>query len=103
MWQCASFTTSDWQLGKTFRSFDDDILAVLCAERLEAIARIGSLAIAHQAPVVLVAGDVFDGANPGPETLLRPIERMRQFPQVEWHLIPGNHDELISNSLGNDC
>jgi DNA repair exonuclease SbcCD nuclease subunit len=90
--------TSDWQIGKTFRSFDDDALAVLCAERLEAIGRIGSLAVAHHAPIVLVAGDVFDGANPGLDALLRPIERMRKFTQVEWHLIPGNHDANTSNS-----
>jgi len=90
--------TSDWQIGKAFRSFDDDVLAVLSAERLDVIGRIGKLAMDQEALVVLVAGDVFDGATPGLDTLLRPIERMKQFSQVEWHLIPGNHDAHTSNS-----
>jgi DNA repair exonuclease SbcCD nuclease subunit len=90
--------TSDWQIGEPFRFVDDETLAILRAERLEVIARIGRLAIDSQAPIVLVAGDVFDGAHPSLDTLLRPIERMRQFPLVEWHLIPGNHDAHSANS-----
>lgn len=90
--------TSDWQIGEPFRFVDDETLAVLRAERLEVIVRIGRLAVEHQAPIVLVAGDVFDGAHPSQDTLLRPIERMRQFPNVEWHLIPGNHDAHTANS-----
>ncbi len=90
--------TSDWQIGEAFRFVDDETLAILRAERLEVVARIGRLAIDHQVPIVLVAGDVFDGVHPSMETLLRPIERMRQFPQVEWHLIPGNHDAHTGNS-----
>jgi DNA repair exonuclease SbcCD nuclease subunit len=90
--------TSDWQIGEAFRFADDETLAVLRAERLEVIGRIGDLAMTHGAPIVLVAGDVYDAANPGLETLLRPIERMRRFPQVEWHLIPGNHDAHVANS-----
>jgi hypothetical protein len=31
------------------------------------------------------------------ETLLKPVERMRQFTNVQWHLIPGNHDAHLSN------
>jgi DNA repair exonuclease SbcCD nuclease subunit len=90
--------TSDWQIGEPFRFVDDETLAVLRAERLEVISRIGRLALEQQAPVVLVAGDVFDGVHPSLDTLLRPIERMRQFPNVEWHLIPGNHDAHTANS-----
>ena len=90
--------TSDWQIGEPFRFVDEETLAVLRAERLEVISRIGQLAIDHQAPIVLVAGDVFDGAYPSLDTLLRPIERMRQFSQVEWHFIPGNHDAHTASS-----
>ena len=90
--------TSDLQIGAPFRFVDDETLAILRAERIEVIARIGRLAIEHQAPVVLVAGDFFDGAHPSLDTLLRPVERMRQFPQVEWHLIPGNHDAHTGDS-----
>ena len=37
--------TSDWQIGKPFGFVDDETLAVLRAERLEVIARIGDFAI----------------------------------------------------------
>ncbi|MGI4757615.1 MAG: metallophosphoesterase family protein [Janthinobacterium lividum] len=84
--------TSDWQVGKTFRLVDDETLAILRAERLEVISRIGRLAQQHGACAVLVAGDVFDVTGVSLTTLLQPIERMRQFTAVEWHLIPGNHD-----------
>jgi len=89
--------TSDWQIGKAFRFVDDETLGVLRAERLDVITRIGSLAVEHQASAVLVAGDIFDVAHVTMETLLKPIERMRQFPSIEWHLIPGNHDPHTLN------
>ena len=84
--------TSDWQIGKTFRLVDDETLAILRAERLDVISRIGRLAQEHGAAAVLVAGDVFDVTGVSLTTLLQPIERMRQFTGVEWHLVPGNHD-----------
>lgn len=90
--------TSDWQMSEPFRFVDDATLAVLRAERLEVISRIGRLALEQQAPVVLVAGDVCAGVHPSRDTLLRLMERMRQFPSVEWHLIPGNHDAHTANS-----
>ena len=91
--------TSDWHVGKTFRFADDETLAVLQAERLEAIGRIGRVARAQQATRVLVAGDVWDVAIPSDRTLRQPIERMRQFPDLHWHLIPGNHDPNIPGGV----
>ena len=90
--------TSDWQIGEPFRFVDADTLAVLRAERLEVIGRIGELAVQHHAPIILVAGDIFDGAHPSVDTLLQVVERMRRFPHIEWHLIPGNHDAHTANS-----
>jgi DNA repair exonuclease SbcCD nuclease subunit len=83
--------TSDWQIGKTFR-FADDASQLLRDERLEAVTRLGQLARAEGAPAVLVAGDVYDVETPAERTLRQPVERMRAFPDIEWHLIPGNHD-----------
>ena len=91
--------TSDWQIGKSFRFADDDTLAVLQNERIDAIGRIGRLARAEGAARVLVAGDVWDMAAPGDRTLRQPIERMRQFPELHWHLIPGNHDPNLPGGL----
>ena len=90
--------TSDLQIGKTFGFVDDETLAILRAERLEVIRRIGEIAVSKQASAVLVAGDIYDNVYPGLEMLLRPIERMRQITGLEWHLIPGNHDPHIANS-----
>ncbi len=91
--------TSDWQIGKSFRFADDDTLAVLQNERLEAIGRIGRVARAEGAARVLVAGDVWDVAIPSDRTLRQPIERMRQFPDLHWHLIPGNHDPNVPGGV----
>jgi DNA repair exonuclease SbcCD nuclease subunit len=91
--------TSDWQIGKVFRMVDEATMAVLQSERIEVISRIGHLARQHGAPIVLVAGDVYEYEEPSDQTLVRPIERMRAFADVEWHLIPGNHDSHQANGL----
>lgn len=83
--------TADWQIGKPFRQFGDRE-AVLKRARLEAIEAIGRLAGQEGVTHVLVAGDVYDSETPAPQTLREPLERMRAFPAVHWHLIPGNHD-----------
>jgi DNA repair exonuclease SbcCD nuclease subunit len=84
--------TADWQVGKVFRQVDDATAGVLQAARLEAIATLGRLARERGAPIVLVAGDVYDVATAEDRTLGQPLERMRALPEVVWHLIPGNHD-----------
>lgn len=89
--------TSDLQIGKAFRFVDEETISVLRAERFDVITRIGRLAKEHAACAVLVAGDVFDVGHVSVETLLKPIERMRSFPEINWHLIPGNHDAHVQN------
>jgi DNA repair exonuclease SbcCD nuclease subunit len=89
--------TSDWQIGKAFAFADEATREVLRDERLEAITRLGRLAQQHGAAAILVAGDIFDVAAPSDRTLRQPVERMRQFPAIEWHLIPGNHDPHIAS------
>ncbi len=87
--------TSDWQVGKAFGFADDATRELLREERLEVISRIGRLAGQHGVAIVLVAGDTYDVAAPSDRTLRQPIERMRQFPGVRWHVIPGNHDPHV--------
>ena len=84
--------TADWQIGKVFRFVDQATMGVLQEARLEAISAIGRLALEHAAPIVLVAGDIYDIATAEDRTLAQPLARMRAFAGVEWHLIPGNHD-----------
>nr|WP_254454783.1 DNA repair exonuclease [Acetobacter estunensis] len=91
--------TSDWQIGKTFGFADDEVLNALQNERLEVILRLGRLARAQGASDVLVAGDVYDHESPSDRTLRQPLERMRQFPDLRWHLIPGNHDAHLPNGV----
>ena len=84
--------TSDWQIGKVFRFVDDGTMGILQEARLAAITRLGELADEHGAGHVLVAGDVYDMEALSPRSLIQPMERMRKFQKVTWHLLPGNHD-----------
>lgn len=91
--------TSDWQIGKVFRFADDDTQSVLQDQRLEVIGRLGQLARAQGAAAVVVAGDIYDHEIPVERTLRQPIERMRQFPDLCWHLIAGNHDPHVPGGI----
>ncbi len=83
--------SADWQIGKVFKQAGDKE-AVLQAARLDVIETIGALAMREGAAHVLVAGDVYDTDSPKPASLRAPLERMRRFDKVSWHLLPGNHD-----------
>ena len=83
--------TADWQIGKSFRRFGEQEELFRTA-RLAAIKSIGKLAESEGVEHVLVAGDIYDNDTPSPKTLREPFERMRGFPKVRWHLLPGNHD-----------
>ncbi len=83
--------TADWQIGKSFRRYGEREDQLKRA-RLDAIERIGALAMAQNAPFVMVAGDVYDHFAPAQRTANEPLERMRAYPGVNWLLLPGNHD-----------
>lgn len=91
--------TADWQIGKVFRFVDHAAMGALQLARLDAITRIGELALEHRVRHVLVAGDVYDHAAPSPHTRNQAIERMRAHGSVQWHLLPGNHDPHQANGL----
>ena len=91
--------TSDWQIGKVFRFLDSTTMGLLQEARLRAISRLGELAGIHGAPHILVAGDVYDMEALSPRSLNQPLERMRGYPRVQWHLLPGNHDPHRPNGL----
>lgn len=90
--------TADWQIGKPFRSFGERE-AVLRQARLDAIETMAGLAVAEAASHVLIAGDLYDTETPSRKTLLEPLERMRGFPAIAWHVISGNHDPHRGNGL----
>lgn len=91
--------TSDWQIGKVFRFLDNATMGLLQEARLRAVTRLGELAREHGARHVLVAGDVYDMEALSPRSLNQPLERMRNFADVQWHLLPGNHDPHRPNGL----
>ena len=53
----------------------------------------------HGVGHVLVAGDVYDMEALSPRSRNQPLERMRGFPSIQWHLLPGNHDPHRPNGL----
>ncbi len=91
--------SSDLQIGKVFMDFEREVAAVLQDARQAAVRTLGELAIKHGASTVLLAGDIYDKQQLSPQTLAKPIEGMRQFPKVTWHLMPGNHDHVRENGL----
>jgi DNA repair exonuclease SbcCD nuclease subunit len=83
--------SADWQIGKVFKQFGAKE-ETLRQARLAAVERLGVLAKSNDVHHILVAGDVYDSDAPNPHTLRAPIERMKPFADVHWHLLPGNHD-----------
>lgn len=83
--------SADWQIGKVFKQFGAKEEALRQA-RLVAIERLGEHAKRNGVRHVLVAGDVYDSEAPNAHTLRAPLERMKTFVDVDWHLLPGNHD-----------
>jgi hypothetical protein len=84
--------TADWQIGKAFAQFDAAVGVQLRAARLEAIDRIAGVAASTGAGHVIVAGDVFDSELFDDMGLRQPLGRMAAYPDLAWHLLPGNHD-----------
>jgi DNA repair exonuclease SbcCD nuclease subunit len=91
--------TSDWQLGKPFGKAPDDARAALQEARLDAIGALASAARTHGAAFVLVAGDVFDSAEPGDRVFRQALSRMAGAADLRWILLPGNHDPARADGL----
>ncbi len=84
--------TADWQLGKSFGQFPADIGGALRLARQSVISKIAEAAKAVGAKHVLVAGDVWDSAIPSNATLRQPLAIMGEASDIQWWLLPGNHD-----------
>lgn len=84
--------TADWQIGKRFGSFPADTAAVLRDQRLQAVDRLARAAIASNCTAVLVAGDVFDAETVPAVLSGQLLARLKAYPALTWHLLPGNHD-----------
>lgn len=91
--------SSDLQIGKKFGVLEPKVATVLQNERHEVLNRLGEIAVKQDAPIVLLAGDIFDKEQLTNVTIRKPIEIMRRWSRITWHLMPGNHDLLRDNGL----
>ena len=88
--------TADWHIAKPFGRFDPERAGILRRARLEAIDRLAAAARAGGARHVLVGGDVYDQPNVSDLVLREPMARLNACPDLEWHIIPGNHDPAMA-------
>lgn len=91
--------SADWQIGKVYKFVDTETMGVLQDARLNAINKLGNIALERELEFVVVAGDVYDGENLSRKSENQPLERMRKFSKVQWYLLPGNHDPHRPNGL----
>jgi len=92
---CRAFTfirTGGWQLGKSFGQFPAGIGGALRLARQAVISKIAGAARGGGAKHVLVAGDVWDTKTPSNPTLRQPLAIMGEAAEIQWWLLPGNHD-----------
>lgn len=91
--------SSDLQIGKAFASLEPEVAVLLQNARQEAVNRLGEIALEHETFTVLLAGDIFDKQQLSNVTVAKPVEIMRRFSAVTWHLMPGNHDHVRESGL----
>lgn len=90
--------TADWQLGMTRAFLGEDAQARFSEARMDAITRLGEIAVSEECDFIVVAGDVFESNQVGLRTQERALERLRAL-SVPVFLLPGNHDPLDPSSL----
>lgn len=91
--------TADLHLAKPFGRFDADTQAALRMARLDALRRLGDAARAGKAEFILIAGDTFDAEAPPSKVVRRALDVMGEFLDLQWVLLPGNHDSLAAVDL----
>jgi DNA repair exonuclease SbcCD nuclease subunit len=91
--------TADWQLGMTRHFLASEAQARFDAARLDAVRRIGALAVEEGCGFVVVCGDVFESNQVGRAVVVRALDAMAATPMVTFYLLPGNHDPLDAASV----
>lgn len=90
--------TADWQIGRTFTTWEAEAAHHLTQARFAAVRRIAQLATQHAVDAVLVAGDVFDAQTVSDKTIRRLFQELQGF-AGPWILISGNHDAALAQSV----
>ena len=91
--------TADWQLGMTRHFLPSEAQARFDAARLDAVRRIGALAVEEECDFVVVCGDVFESNQVGRQVVVRALDAMAATPQITFYLLPGNHDPLDASTV----
>lgn len=91
--------SSDLQIGKAFGYFEPETASILQDARQTVIRTLAEAALKSSASAVLIAGDIYEKQQISQQTLARAIENMRSFSNLQWHLMPGNHDHFRENGL----
>lgn len=90
--------TADWQIGRSYGSFDADDAVPLAEARFAAVERLASLATSEQVDAVVVAGDVFDAQTVSARSIRRLFNALTGY-AGPWVMIPGNHDAALAESV----
>ncbi|WP_114286455.1 metallophosphoesterase family protein [Candidatus Halocynthiibacter alkanivorans] len=91
--------TSDLHLGSRFGNMPEDVRGRLVDARHQILDRLVQAACDHDTAHILVAGDVFDTETPTDPIWRQALSAMGRNPDIQWWLIPGNHDSLAAESL----
>ncbi len=94
--------SSDLHLGRRFGTFPEDIRGRLVEARHSAIDRLSSAARDYGAKHVLIAGDLFDTETPSDRVWRQALAAMASADELQWWVIPGNHDSLSAEALWDD-
>lgn len=70
-------------------------------DRIDMIPVLGKIAQDKGARFIVVCGDLFDANQVAPQTVVRTVEKLRNFP-VPVFILPGNHDPLNAATVYNN-
>ena len=93
--------TADWQLGMARHYLGHDAQARFSGARLDVIEQMARLAVDEQCEFAVVCGDVFESNQVQRQVIVRAFEKLAAFPQLNFFLLPGNHDPLDASSIYN--
>jgi hypothetical protein len=84
--------SADLHLGKAFARFPGELGPLLREARMDALPRLAQAARERDAGLVVLAGDIWDSAEPERPTVARALDAMAEAHDLTWALLPGNHD-----------
>jgi hypothetical protein len=84
--------SADLHLGKPFGGFEPELQAQLRRARLDMLPRLAQAARDRGAAHVVLAGDIFDVAEPAPRLVAQTLDALAAERDITWLCLPGNHD-----------